>query len=100
MLPFIFSWNISPIESKVPDRKFTEVPIMNFIPDWESETVNQSGLQTNSSENLCYCAKMRALQEKTVSLKDSFLGKSKSSKKKESSQDEDSDTKVSYQILP
>ena len=30
---------------------FTGVPIMNFRPDCESEIVNQSGLQTNSSEN-------------------------------------------------
>ena len=26
---------------------FTEVPVMNFILDWESEIVIQSGLQKN-----------------------------------------------------
>ena len=41
--------------------KFTWVSIMNFIPDWESDFVHQSGLQTNSSGNWCYCAKMTAL---------------------------------------
>ena len=30
---------------------FTGVPIVNFIPDWESEILNQSGLQRDSSEN-------------------------------------------------
>ena len=44
MLPFIVSWGLSPIWNKVPDREFTEVPIMNFIPVWESEIVNQVGL--------------------------------------------------------
>ena len=39
---------------------FTGGPIINFIPDWESEIVNQSGLKTHLSENLDYCAKMRA----------------------------------------
>ena len=36
---------------------------MNFL-DGESEIVNRSGLQLNSSKNCCYCAKMRALYEK------------------------------------
>ena len=72
---------------------FTGEPIMNLIPDWESEIVNQSGLQTNSSENWCYCGNERALQKKIVSLKD-FL------KKKESLQDKVSITKFSYQMLP
>ena len=44
-------------------RNFTGVLIMNFIPDWESEIVNQSGLQTNLSENWCYYAKMRTLKK-------------------------------------
>ena len=30
---------------------FNGVPIMNFIQDWESEIVNQFGLQTKPSEN-------------------------------------------------
>ena len=29
---------------------FTGVVIMNFIPGWESEFVNQAGLETNLSE--------------------------------------------------
>ena len=44
-------------------RNFTEVRIMNFIPHWESEIVNQSGLPKYLSENQCYCAKMRALEK-------------------------------------
>ena len=44
MLPFIVSWSLSPIWNKVPDREFTGVPIMNFIPVWESKIVNQFGL--------------------------------------------------------
>ena len=54
MLPFIVSQDISLIGNKVPlIGNFTGVAIVNFIPDWESETVNnQSGLQTNSSEIL------------------------------------------------
>ena len=40
---------------------FTGVPIMNFIPDWESVTVNQSCLQIHSLKNWCYCKKKRAL---------------------------------------
>ena len=51
VLSFIVSRNTLPIRSKFPDRKFTGVPIMNFIPDWESEITNQSGLQTSPSEN-------------------------------------------------
>ena len=51
VLHFIVSWDISTIRGKVPDRKFPEQPIMNVIPDWESEIVNQCGLQTNMSEN-------------------------------------------------
>ena len=39
---------------------------MNFIPDWESETVNQSGLQTNLSEDWCYYAKMRTLKKRFI----------------------------------
>ena len=35
---------------------------MNFIT--ESEIVNQPGLQTNLSGNLCYYAKIRALSKK------------------------------------
>ena len=55
MLPFIVSQDISLIGNKVPlIGNFTGVAIVNFIPDWESETVNnQSGLLTNSSEILC-----------------------------------------------
>ena len=30
---------------------FIGVAIMNFISDWEDETVDPTGLQTNSSEN-------------------------------------------------
>ena len=30
---------------------FTGVMVMNFIPDWESVIVNQSGQQINLSEN-------------------------------------------------
>ena len=30
---------------------FSGAPIMNFIPDWESEIVNQSGVQTSLSQN-------------------------------------------------
>ena len=43
---------------------FTGEPIMNLILDWESEIVNQSGLQTDSSENWCYCGNVTALQKK------------------------------------
>ena len=66
---------------------------MNLIPDWESEIVNQSGLQTDSSENWCYCGNVTALQKKIVSLKD-FL------KKKESLKEKVSIIKFSYQMLP
>ena len=41
-----------------------------------------------------------SLEKKTVSLKDSFLSKSKYSKKKISLQDKGGDTKFSYQMLP
>ena len=34
---------------------------MNFISDWESEIVNQSDLQTNLLENVCYCSKVGAV---------------------------------------
>ena len=47
-------------------RNFTGVLIVNFIPDWESETVNQSGLQTNLSEDWCYYAKMRTLKKRFI----------------------------------
>ena len=48
---------------------FNGVPIMNFIQDWESEIVNQFGLQTKPSENWCYYSKMRTFKKKTISLK-------------------------------
>ena len=35
----------SPTKNKVPNREFTGVPIMNFMPDWEFENLNQCGLQ-------------------------------------------------------
>ena len=74
---------------------------MNFTPDWESEIVDQAGLQTNLWENRYYCAKMRILQKKNPALlKDCFSSESKSSKKKESFQDGDSDAKFIYQMLP
>ena len=61
---------------------FTGVPIVNFIPDWESETVNQSGLQTILSKNWCCYAKVRApWEKKTISLKDFFSSKLKYFKK-------------------
>ena len=49
---------------KFPIGNFTGVPIMNFVPDWEYKIVNQSGLQTTSSENRYYCARMIALSKK------------------------------------
>ena len=48
---FIINWDTSPNKKKFLIGNFTGVPIVNFIPDWESETVNQSDLQTNLSEN-------------------------------------------------
>ena len=52
---------------------FTAVPIVYFIPDWESEMVNQFDLQTILSKNWCCYAKMRVLwKKKTVSLKNFF----------------------------
>ena len=60
------------LEIKFLIGNFTGGPIINFIPDWESEIVNQSGLKTHLSENLDYCAKMRAFQKKIFSLKDFF----------------------------
>ena len=35
------------MQTKDPDGNFIGVLIMNFFPDWESEIVNQSGLQKN-----------------------------------------------------
>ena len=35
----------SPTKNKVPNREFTGVPIMNFMPDWKFENLNQCGLQ-------------------------------------------------------
>ena len=40
---------------------FFGVPIMNFVPNWESQIVNQPSNQKNSSENQCYRAKVGAL---------------------------------------
>ena len=40
---------------------FFGVPIMNFIPNWESQIVNQPSNQKSSSENQCHCAKVGAL---------------------------------------
>ena len=51
VLPFIVSRNTLPIRSKFPDREFYWSADHDFFSDWESEIVNQSGLQTNSSEN-------------------------------------------------
>ena len=61
MLPFIVSPDISPIGNKVPDREFYWRAIMNFIQDWESEIVNKCSLEASSSENGCYCTKMKTL---------------------------------------
>ena len=56
----IFHWS----RTKFLIGNFTGVPIMNFIWDWESQIVNQSGLQIDSSENWCHCEKMRAFLKK------------------------------------
>ena len=40
---------------------FFGVPIMNFVPNWESQIVNQPSNQKSSSENQCYCAEVGAL---------------------------------------
>ena len=72
---------------------------MNF-PDGESEIVNRSGLQLNSSKNCCYCAKIELFTKKTVLLQDFFSSNLKSGRKNESLQDEVSDRKFSYQLIP
>ena len=62
---------------------FTGVPIMDFILNWESEIVNQSGLQANSSENWCFSTKNESsLEKKQFHRKNFFSNKSKSSKKR------------------
>lgn len=38
----------------------TRALIMNFIPDWESEIMNQPDLQNNLSQSY-YCEKIRTL---------------------------------------
>ena len=42
MLPFIVIWDASSIRIKSLISNFARVLTMNFIPDWESEIVNQS----------------------------------------------------------
>ena len=37
--------------SRILIGNFAGVLILNFVPDWESEILNQSSLPTNSSEN-------------------------------------------------
>ena len=50
--PIIVSRDTSPIwNKKFLIGNFTGVLIMNFVPDWESEIVNQFHLQTSLSEN-------------------------------------------------
>ena len=51
VLLFIVSRDTSPNKIKIGNQKFYFYIILSFIPDWESETVNQSELQTNLSEN-------------------------------------------------
>ena len=66
---------------------------MNFIWDWESQIVNQSGLQIDSSENWCHCEKIRAFLKKNSFTEGFFFpSKFKSSKKKESLQGKGSHT--------
>ena len=62
LLPFIVSRNTLPIRNKFPDREFylsVDHEFYSRLGIWSC--VHQSGLQTNSSENWCYCAKMTAL---------------------------------------
>ena len=50
--PIIVSRDTSAIwNKKFLIGNFTGVLIMNFVPDWESEIVNQFHLQTSLSEN-------------------------------------------------
>ena len=61
--PFISIQDASLIGSKVPDREFYWSAIMKFIPEEESEIVNESGIQTK---------KESSTEKRTVSLKDLF----------------------------
>lgn len=54
-------WEISLIGNEISDREFIGMPTRNFIPDWGHEIINQSDQLTNSSGNLYYCPKLRAL---------------------------------------
>ena len=63
-------------------ENFTRLTIMNFIPDWESEIANQSGLKF--VRKLMLLRKNKISLEKKNSFTDGFLSsESKSSKKKE-----------------
>ena len=77
------------------------MPIINFILDWESEIVNQSRLQTNFVRKLMLLHKNESsLEKQQFHGRIFFSSKSKSSKIKESLQDEGSDAKLIYQMLP
>ena len=73
---------------------------MNFIPDWESEIVIQSGLQTNCQKLMLLHKNESSLEKKSFPRGFSFSSKSKSGKEKESLQGKCSDTKFRYQMLP
>ena len=51
LCPLLSVPDTSLIRNKTPDGNFIGLLIMNFIPDWESDTVSWTGLQINLSQN-------------------------------------------------
>ena len=106
MLPFIVSRGISPVEKKVSDREFYWSADHEFHSRFYSRVYNCKSVWSADKfvRKLMLLGKNESpffeKKKKNSFTEGFFSSKSKSSEKKESLQDEGSDTKFSYQVLP